>query len=152
MTSPPPRGVRAPFVYRRPVRFEEVDAAGLVFFGRFPGYAHEAMEAFFGALDGGYVGLVRDRRSGVPAVELRVRYASPLRYGDLLDVTVTTTHVGTTSVGFHYRFEVEGRHVATVDHAVVFCDLDAMEKRPLPPDVRALVEAHLVAGGGDGSA
>ena len=50
------------FVYERAVRFEEVDAARIVFFARFLNYAHEAMEALLGGLDGGYVRLVNDRR------------------------------------------------------------------------------------------
>ena len=38
---------QAVIVYERPVRFDEVDPAGIVFFARFMNYAHEAMENFF---------------------------------------------------------------------------------------------------------
>ena len=40
--------------YERPIRFEEVDAAGIVFFGRFSSYCHDAMERLFDAVSGGY--------------------------------------------------------------------------------------------------
>ena len=38
----------------RPIKFEDVDAASIVFFARFLNYAHEAMERFFAPLEGGY--------------------------------------------------------------------------------------------------
>ena len=41
-------------VHERAVRFEEVDAAGIVFFGRFMEYCHEAMERFFDGVPDGY--------------------------------------------------------------------------------------------------
>ena len=40
--------------YERPIRFDDVDAAGIVFFGRYAAFCHEAMEAFFDAVEGGY--------------------------------------------------------------------------------------------------
>ena len=54
------------FVFRRPVRFAEVDAAGIVFFPRYHEYCHDALEAFFGELPGGYAALFRERDLGVP--------------------------------------------------------------------------------------
>ena len=56
----------AAFEIQRAVRFEEVDAARIVFFARYLGYGHEAMEAFFGALEGGYHGLVDGRGGSAP--------------------------------------------------------------------------------------
>ncbi|MFO0672802.1 MAG: acyl-CoA thioesterase [Polyangiaceae bacterium] len=85
------------FVYERPVRFEDVDAAGIVFFARFLNYCHEAMEAFFGPLDGGYVRLINERHIGLPAVHLDVDYKAPLRYGDVARIEVTIPHVGRSS-------------------------------------------------------
>jgi hypothetical protein len=35
-------------------------------------------------------------------------------------------------------------HVATIDHVVVATNLDSVTKLPLPDDVRAVLEAHLV--------
>ena len=65
-------------VYERPVRFEDVDAANIVFFARFVTYAHEAMEHLFSRLDGGYPGLIVGRRVGFPAVHLDVAFAAPV--------------------------------------------------------------------------
>jgi 4-hydroxybenzoyl-CoA thioesterase len=131
--------------YERPVRFEEVDAAGIVFFARFLNYAHEAMEAFFAPLDGGYVRLVMSRRIGVPAVHVECDFRSPLRYGDTVDIDVAVTHIGTRSFTLRYSYAraTDGKHVATVTHVVATTDLDAMRAVPIPADVRALLEADL---------
>jgi len=41
-------GVSGPYIFRRPVRFDEVDAAGFVYFPKVIGLAHEALERMLG--------------------------------------------------------------------------------------------------------
>lgn len=132
------------FVHERAVRFEEVDAAGIVFFGRFLEYCHEAMERFFDDVPGGYVGLITQRRIGFPAVHVEADWKAPLRYGDAMRIEVTVPHVGTTSCTFRYRFTRvgDGAEVASIEHVTVSSALDTMKKLPLPEDCRALLEAH----------
>ena len=131
-------------VYERPVRFEEVDAAGLVFFARFLGYCHEAMERFFDGVPGGYVDLIVRRKIGFPAVNVTADWRAPLRYGDVARIEVVVARVGTTSCTFRYTLRrlADGAEVAVVDHVVVSSDLTTMTKTPLPDDCRALLEAH----------
>jgi len=134
----------APFSYSRPVRFDEVDAAGIVFFAKFLAYGHEAMEALFGTLPGAYHGLVVTRRVGFPAVHVEADYRAPLRFGDVMTIAVDVVKVGTTSCTFRYRLSrADGTHAATVLHTTVCCDITAVPtKIPFPADVRALLEAH----------
>jgi 4-hydroxybenzoyl-CoA thioesterase len=131
--------------YERPVRFEEVDAAGIVFFARFLNYGHEALEAFFAPLDGGYVSLVMNRRIGVPAVHVECDFRSPLRYGDTANIDVAVTHVGQRSFTLRYTFTraADDKHVATVTHVVATTDLNAMRAVAIPADVRALLEKNV---------
>jgi 4-hydroxybenzoyl-CoA thioesterase len=152
-------------LYRRAVKFEEVDAAGLVFFGWFFSWCHEAMERFFDGVPGGYVGLITGRRIGFPLVHAEADWRSPLRYGDAVEIETSITHVGTSSVRFRYVFRRAGeearaaeapgssRHerdaaeVATIDLVTVATDLRTVTKTAIPDDCRALCEAHLVAPG-----
>ena len=129
----------------RQVKFEEVDAAGIVFFGRFFNYCHDAMERFFDRVDGGYVGIINQRRMGFPAVHIDASWTSPLRYGDVARIEVTVKKVGTTSCTFRYLVTraSDGVPVATVEHVTVATDLATMKKRALPDDIRALLEAHV---------
>lgn len=131
--------------YRRPVRFEEVDAAGIVFFGHFVSYAHEAMEAFFAGLEGGYSNLILRRRIGLPAVRVDIEYASPLRYGDVLVVETRASKIGGRSavLGYTMRQESGGALVCTMAHTIVTTDLVTMTSCEMPADVRALLGAHL---------
>src|SRR5580692_6436498 len=89
-------------IYERPVRFEEVDAAQIVFFPRFLSYCHEAMEGLFDGTEGGYVHLIRDRKIGVPAVHVECDFKHPLRYGDVARIETTVEKLGRTSVSFRY--------------------------------------------------
>lgn len=145
--------------YERAVRFEEVDAAGIVFFGRFIGYAHEAMEAFFDlGVEGGYSGLIVGKKFGFPAVHASIDWKAPLRYGDRFRIDLDVMKVGTTSATLRYTFQrldktdesaeggvVREIHAATIEHVVVYSDLTTMTKRPLDPPIRAWLEMHLLA-------
>lgn len=130
--------------FDRPVRFEDVDAAGIVFFARYLNYCHEAMERFFDGVEGGYVDLITRRKIGFPAVHVDAEWKAPLRYGDVARIEVTVPKLGSTSCTFRYAFRrlADGVPVATVQHVTVASDLTTLTKMPLPPDVRTLLEAH----------
>ncbi len=140
-------------VYARPVHFEDVDAAGIVFFARFLNYCHEAMERFFDGAPvggpgghGGYVELIMKRKIGFPTVHIACDFRSPLRYGDVANIEVQVTNVGTSSCAFRYVITraSDGNAVASIDHVVVATDLKTVVKVDLPADARTLLESHLV--------
>ena len=134
--------------YRRPVRFEDVDSARIVFFGRYVSYAHEAMEHFLAGARGGYAGLVMERNVGFPAVRVELSYHAPLRYGEVLDIEVRTVRLGRRSAVLGYRFVRigDGQLVAEMTHTVVVSDLVVIASRDMPDDVRAVLGAHLEPG------
>jgi len=136
-------------VCERPVRFEDVDAARLVFFGRYFGYCHDAMEAVFAPLDRGYPGLILDRGIGFPAVHVEADYVAPLRYGDGVRISVDVLHIGHTSITLRYEMNrtSDGARVATIRHVVVVTRLASLRPEPIPDDVRALLERHRVGEG-----
>ena len=139
----------APFVHRHHVRFDEIDAAGIVYFARFFTWCHDAMEAMLAPLDGGYTALVTKRRLGLPAVHVEADYRSPLRFGDEVLVETVVERLGTSSVAL--RFEIlrsPGREpVAVVKHVVALVDLGAIRSQPLPDDVRAVFERYRLSSG-----
>jgi len=136
-------------VTERRAKFEEVDAAGIVFFGQFATYAHEAMETFFDQIDGGYVDLITRRKIGLPAVKIASEFHSPLRYGDVVRIETMVAHLGNRSARFRYRMrrpgegEATGELVCEVLHTVVITDLELMSSIDMPEDVRAVLQAHL---------
>jgi 4-hydroxybenzoyl-CoA thioesterase len=132
-------------VYERPVRFEDVDAAGIVFFSRFLNYCHEAMEAFFGQLHGGYARLITERRLGLPAVHVDAEFDAPLKFGDVVRIETSVVKVGRSSCTFRYAFHraTDGTTVASIRHVVVMTDLGVLKSVPFPHDVREALERHL---------
>lgn len=135
-------------VYEREVRFQDVDAAGLVFFPNFLTFAHEAMERVFDRLDGGYVRLIRDRRVGLPAVRVESEFLAPVRYGERIRIETSVAHLGNRSLTLAYRFvRPDGVLAARVRHTVVTTDLDRLVSCDMPDDVRRAAAEHLEPGG-----
>jgi 4-hydroxybenzoyl-CoA thioesterase len=131
--------------FERPIKFEDVDAANIVFFARFVGYAHEAMEHFFGGVDGGYPGLILQRKVGFPAVHVEIAFTAPARYGDVLRIETRVAKVGNRSAVLWYRMFHKGtdRLACELKHTVVTTDLRALASCDMPADVRALLLEHL---------
>lgn len=127
------------FEYRRQIRFQEVDAAGILFFPIFLELAHEAMEAFFDQLEGCYAGLLMKRRVGLPTVKLESDFRRPLRFGDEARIQLTVSHVGTRSLRLSYAVHDDsGALSAQIEQVVVCMNLDRLESCDMPADVRAL--------------
>ena len=139
-------------VHERAIRFEEVDAAGLVFFARYAGYAHEAMDRLFAPLEGGYSALILKRRVGLPAVRLEADYTAPVRYGETLWIETSVARLGNRSATLRYRMirASDGVLCAELRHTVVTTDLDRVASCPMPDDVRAVLLSHLTAEPGAG--
>jgi 4-hydroxybenzoyl-CoA thioesterase len=135
-------------LFERPIKFEEVDAANIVFFARFVTYAHEAMEHFFSGLGGGYAGLIVSRRIGLPAVHVEMSFSVPVRYGDVLRIQTSVARVGNRSATFHYRMirMRDDSLSADIRHTIVTTDLVTLTSCEMPADVRALLLAHLETG------
>ena len=132
------------FTYHRPVRFADVDAARIVFFARFLEYCHDALEALFAGLPGGYPHLTMVRDLGIPTVHVEMDFEAPLRYGDVARIEITVLAVGRTSVTFRHAIhrDADGVRCATIRHVIVLTRLSTLTAEPLPDDVRALLEAH----------
>ena len=130
----------------RPVRFAEVDAASLVFFPRFLEYCHDALEALFADLDGGYARLTQVRDVGIPTVSVGAEYRSPLRYGDVVLVEIEVLEIGRSSVTVRHtlRRESDQAVAAVAEHVFVTTRLSTLEAVPIPDDVRSILERHVV--------
>ena len=133
--------------FDREVAFEDVDAAGIVYFARLIGFAHDAMERLFDAMPGGYRALIMQRGIGFPAVHVTTDFHAPIRYGDAARITATVRKLGTTSL--HPHFEMtrlsDGASIATTSHVHVCTTLATMTKLPFPMDIREALRRHLVA-------
>jgi YbgC/YbaW family acyl-CoA thioester hydrolase len=135
-------------VYQRPIRFDEVDPAGIVFFARYANLAHEAIENLFSDLEGGYPALIGQRRIGLPIVHLEADFRAPLRYGDQIRIETSCEKLGRTSATLVHQMKnaATGGLCAIVRHVVVTVSLDTFRSCPMPADVRATLERHVAPG------
>jgi 4-hydroxybenzoyl-CoA thioesterase len=137
----------APFVCRTPVRFADIDHAGLVYYPRFFHFFHLAFEELWRARLGAraYVELIDRDRVGFPAVRAECDFKSPLRFGDEAEIEIWIVRLGGKSITFRYRvFRAEdaaGPRALAADGKVVCAvtDLGRMCAIPIPDRVRALL-------------
>ncbi len=147
-----------PFLCRLPIRFADIDHAGIVYFPRFFHFFHVAFEEMWRERLGAraYVALLDEDRVGFPAVRAECDYRSPLRFGDVAEIELRVIRLGRTSVTFGYRvyraadvdaagaelprlLTAEGRTVSAIVDLSRFVAVEPPEK------VRALLSALVEA-------
>jgi 4-hydroxybenzoyl-CoA thioesterase len=138
------------FTASLPVRFADVDHAGIVYYPRFFHYFHLAFEELWRTRLGAraYVDLIDRDRVGFPAVKAECEFFAPLRFGDTADVTVSIPRLGTKSITFRYVVENAGVRAAEGRVIAAVVDLARFVAVPVPDRVRALL-ADLVEPGPD---
>jgi acyl-CoA thioester hydrolase len=131
----PATGRRPPFryVYRTRVGFDETDAQGIVYYGRYMPYFDRARVEYLRDLG------VLVREPADPEFVMRaqhVEYHAPARFDDELEVYVRVRRIGTTSVLWEfeaYNATSEERLVVATQTAV---SVDLAERRPVPVEWR----------------
>jgi 4-hydroxybenzoyl-CoA thioesterase len=132
------------FVFATPVRFADVDHAGIVYYPRFFHLFHLAFEELWRARIGprAYSELIDRDRIGFPAVRAECAFKLPLRFGDTAEIEVSIPRLGAKSITFRYRvFRSEPRALCaegTVVCAVV--DLARFVSIAVPDRVVAMLE------------
>ncbi len=124
-----------------PVRFGDVDRAGIVYYPVIFHYFHIAQEDFFDDYLGiPYNRLIEEERIGFPTVKTATEFYSPLKYGDLLKVTVHISRVGRSSLTFEFRVYRRGELLARSSEVKVCVRIDTLEKIDIPEKYRGLLE------------
>lgn len=93
------------FTYTTPVRFADVDHAGIVYYPRFFHFFHLAFEELWRTRIGprAYSELIDRDKVGFPAVRAECDFKAPLRFGDSAEIEVTVPKLGAKSITFRYR-------------------------------------------------
>lgn len=121
------------------VRFGDVDKAGIVYQPVIHHYLHVAMEDFFGDYVGvSYHQLVGAERVGFPAVADSTSYLRPIKYGDVLEIKIYVSKVGTTSVTLEYEVagKGSGELLARATQTRVTVNMDTWQPMPIPDRYR----------------
>jgi 4-hydroxybenzoyl-CoA thioesterase len=118
------------------VRFGDLDAAGIAYYPNLVNFLHESFEDFFVGHVGRPYPEVYAEGLGFPTVQLEVEFASPVRYGDHVEMRLTVERVGGSSVQMRYEAFVEGRPVFRGRNVAVVVDMKTFRPVPLPEWIR----------------
>ncbi|RME74203.1 MAG: acyl-CoA thioesterase [Planctomycetota bacterium] len=124
------------------VRFNEVDRAGIAFFGRVFEWCHEAYEELFATAGLRIRDMFEKESWAMPLVHAEADYRRPMRLGDRLAIDVRLERLGRRSLTLAYTVRgAEGgapdedvRATARLVHA--FVELDRFAPREVPDKVR----------------
>ena len=131
-----------PFRYYLRVRYQECDAQHVVFNSRYGDYIDQACFEFqraalpspHDAMDGTFE---------IQTVRQVVEWKRPARFDDVLEVSVRTGRLGSTSfvLNFEIRRAGEPDVLVTSDTTYVHVDAKTWTKREIEPRMRAALEA-----------
>lgn len=93
------------FRFSQPVRFADIDHAGIVYYPRYFHYFHVAFEELWRERIGpaAYSQIIDKDRIGFPAVRAECDFKAPLRFGETAQIEVSVPRLGSRSITFRYR-------------------------------------------------
>ena len=131
-----------PFRHRIRVRYNECDAQGAVFNSNYLVYFDVTITELWRDAFGSYDKALEDHGLDLVVGEANVRYYSPARFDDELDVDLTVEKVGTTSLTTGYDVLRDDDKLAEGRIRHVFVDLGGGGKREIPAPMRTILERY----------
>jgi acyl-CoA thioester hydrolase len=128
------------FRYYLRVRYGECDPQKVVFNARYGDYVDLAVTEFFRAL--GYGDALISGELDYQLVRQTLEWKAPARFDEVVEATVQTRKLGTTSLTLGVEFRIAGRPaiIATAETVYVLVDAHHLTKKPLPDALRAALE------------
>jgi 4-hydroxybenzoyl-CoA thioesterase len=127
------------FTFATPVRFADIDHAGIVYYPRFFHLFHVAFEELWRARIGprAYSELIDRDKVGFPAVRAECDFKEPLRFGDTAEIEVSIPRLGGKSITFRYRvYRADPRALCAEGQVVcAVVDLARFVAMPVPERV-----------------
>jgi 1,4-dihydroxy-2-naphthoyl-CoA hydrolase len=137
------------------VRFQDVDAGGVLFFGSIYDYCHQAYEEFWASEGVDRAHFFAGADYLVPIAHSEADYRSPIRHGERIRVHIEVARVGKASFELRYRVtgstgappveatgpQADLRVEARTVHA--FVKRATMRPIPIPEPLRAILLRHL---------
>ena len=131
------------FAVNRVVRFQDVDAAGLLFHPRLLEYFHDAYLELMAEAGTPLHVVLRRHTWGSPLRRVEADLLKPLRFGDRIEIALVAAKLNVSDVTVGYR-------VARLDNAElvavgrthhVFVDMETFRRVPIPEPLRKALQA-----------
>jgi YbgC/YbaW family acyl-CoA thioester hydrolase len=131
------------FKYSRPVRLQDTDAAGILFFANWIVIAHEAYESMMADIGFDFASMIDSGDFLVLIVHVENNYSAAVRLGDVLTVELTVTRLGDSSFTIDYSFtKLDGSEAGTCRTVHAATDSKSGLKIPLPDKFRAALARY----------
>ena len=132
-----------PLHHETAVRFQDVDAAGVIFFARALEYCSDAMFAMLE--QAGFPGhrMFVEREFVTPVKHVEAHYLRPLRYGDRIGVTLPLALLRETdfTLGYRMRRLADGEPCLVGAIHQVCVDAGTFRRTPIPEEFRSVLKA-----------
>ena len=130
------------FVYKRKIRFQDTDAAGIIFFPNQFCFYQEAFEAFLESIGYDLATVTRKNKHHLPVVYAEANYSAPLRLGDNIEIHLKVAHIGNSSLTFQADIIKESKIPAGGVKVVHVCvNALTLKKASLPQSLRGKMES-----------
>ncbi len=124
----------------RRVRFQDVDAAGTIYFARMFDLFGDAYVELLDAAGLDVPAILREKKWAAPLAHAEADYRAPLFFGDAITVEIVRAHAGSSSLTLGHRVTRADGSVAAVGITVhVFVDGATFKPTPVPEALRARI-------------
>jgi acyl-CoA thioesterase FadM len=135
LTAAPPLGAVQPYV----VRFQDVDAAGVVFYPRILELFHDAYVTFLRAAGQPLEIALKTGSWAAPIQWAEAHFLRPMRFGDVVETAVVASRVVESELLLGFRTSLAGGKPAAVGRTrAVFVDLATFRRTTAPPELERL--------------
>ncbi|MBO6603164.1 acyl-CoA thioesterase [Rhodophyticola porphyridii] len=128
------------FSMRQKVLFKHCDPAGIVFYPRYFEMMNDCVEAFFDHIGHPFEEL--HAKAAVPTAQIETTFTAPSHHGDMLDIRLGCTRIGTSSLGIAWHASADGETRFTASATLVHVGQDG-RPLPWPAPLRDTLELHL---------
>ena len=133
-----------PFRTTRRVEFGDTDMAGIVHFANFFRFMESAEVEFLRSRGLSVAMIWEGMKIGFPRVSASCDYLRPIRFQDVVEVTVSLHKLGRTSATYAFEFFKDGELIAKGQVSSVCCRVlegHQIESMPIPPALREKLES-----------
>jgi len=125
------------FTFEEKIRFEFVDAAGIVFYPHYFKMINRVVEDWFEqSLGCDYQNLHQVRNLGIPTLHMDVSFKAPSRLGEVVQFNLRVLELGNTSFLLEHQLKHDDELRLLVRHKLVFASLDGLRPVPIPDEIR----------------
>ena len=134
------------FQHKITVPFQDIDAAGIVFFAHLFRYAHETYEQFMSDIGLSLARILQEREYLLPLIHAEADYLIPLQHGDSIRISLSVEKIGNSSFTLVYIFEDEkGRERAVTRTLHVVINAQDKKKVCIPAELNLALKNYTSA-------